>query len=149
MITIGTQVLTHAHPGFAMHCVTTRDDWSRVRSLRYVNLLNQGDILANPERSYEDGHDRGSEGASFLLTRDRRATGTVRATLDSPLRCGVLPSLDAFGRERIRALRGPHAATARGMGAYLRLMKGTGNAVSTATAITTSNSNGAPMRPSM
>jgi len=82
-----------------MHCVATRDDWSRVRSLRYVNLLNQGDILANPERSYQDGHDRRSEGASFLLTRDRRATGTVRATLDSPLRCGVLPSLDAFGRE--------------------------------------------------
>jgi len=105
MITIGAQGLTHPHPGLSMHCVATRDDWGRVRLLRYANLLEQGDIEANAERSYHDGHDRGSEGATFLLTRDRRPMGTVRASLDSPLRRGTLPSMDAFGRE-IRATIG-------------------------------------------
>jgi len=99
MITIGAHDITHPHPGFSMHCVTTRDDWGRVRLLRYVNLLEQGDIEANPECSYHDGHDRGTEGATFLLTRDRRPMGTVRASLDSPLRCGALPSMDVFERE--------------------------------------------------
>ena len=110
MITIGTQVLMHPQPGFAMHCVAGRDDWSRVSSLRYVNLLDQGDIEANAERTWSDGHDRTAEGASFLLMRNGRATGTVRASLDSPLRCGVLPSMDAFGRE-IRSSIGLDRAT--------------------------------------
>jgi hypothetical protein len=110
MITIGTQGLTHPHPGFAMHCVATREDWSRTRSLRYASLLEQGDIEANAERSYSDGHDREAEGATFLLTRDRRPMGTVRASLDSPLRCGTLPSMDAFERE-IRAAIGLDSTT--------------------------------------
>jgi hypothetical protein len=99
MITVGTQVLMHAPPGFAMQCVATWDDWSRVRSLRYVNLRDHGDIEAIPECAWADRHDRATDAATFLLTRGGRASGTVRTSVASPARCGVLPAMDVFGRE--------------------------------------------------
>ena len=32
------QALVEAHPGFEMHCVATREDWARVKALRYEAL---------------------------------------------------------------------------------------------------------------
>lgn len=99
MITMGTQALTHAHPGFVMHRVSSRDDWSRVRSLRYQGLLGDGDIDANPECTYSDAHDSATDAATFLLARNAHAAATVRASIAAPVRCGTLPAMDFFGQE--------------------------------------------------
>jgi hypothetical protein len=89
-----------------MNRAASRDDWSRVCSLRYVNLLDQGDIEANAQCSWSEPQDRAAGAATFLLTRGGRACATVRTSIASPERRGVLPAMDAFGRE-IRLSAGP------------------------------------------
>jgi hypothetical protein len=94
--------LLEAHRGFEMRCVVTREDWARVRELRYDAMLADGDIAASPERSVADAHDRETDSATFLLTREGRAAGTIRANMSSPGRFGALPSMGVVARE-IRA----------------------------------------------
>ena len=85
--------------GFAMHRVTTRDDWSRVRALRYDALASHGDVARTAERSFGDPHDLALNTSTFLLTRNGRAVGSTRASAISPSRRWTLPAMDSFARE--------------------------------------------------
>jgi hypothetical protein len=85
--------------GFAMHRVATRDDWSRVRALRYEALVSRGDVAQEAERAYADPHDIALNASTFLLMRNGRAIGSTRASVSSPNRRWALPAMDAFARE--------------------------------------------------
>ena len=82
-----------------MHRVASRDEWSRVRALRYEALRGRGDIAESPERAYGDEHDLALNASTFLLTRSGRAVGSGRASVSSPGRRWTLPAMDVFGRE--------------------------------------------------
>ena len=82
-----------------MHRVASRDDWARVRSLRYEALLERGDIAETPERAHADEHDLALNAATFLLTRNGRAVGSARASVSSPSRRWTLPATEVFARE--------------------------------------------------
>src|SRR5205823_11428196 len=85
--------------GFAMHRVASRDDWTRVRALRYEALAHRGDLAQEIEPSYADPHDLALNTSTFLLTRNGRAIGSTRASQSAPNRRGALPAMDAFARE--------------------------------------------------
>jgi hypothetical protein len=85
--------------GFAMHRVASREDWARVRALRYEALLGRGDIPASEERAHADEHDLALNASTFLLSRNGRAVGSTRASVSSPSRRGALPAMEVFGRE--------------------------------------------------
>jgi hypothetical protein len=85
--------------GFAMHRVASRDDWSRVRALRYESLASRGDVARDDERSYGDPHDLALNTSTFLLTRNGRAIGSTRASAIAPNRRWTLPAMDSFARE--------------------------------------------------
>jgi hypothetical protein len=82
-----------------MHRVASRDDWSRVRMLRYEALAKRGDLAQDGERSYADPHDLALNTATFLLTRNGRAIGSTRASVSTPNRRWSLPAMDTFSRE--------------------------------------------------
>jgi hypothetical protein len=103
---LGTMTMTFAwHPymetpsGFAMHRVASREDWTRVRSLRYEALRGRADITESAERAYGDEHDLALNASTFLLTRNGRAVGSIRASVSSPSRRWTLPATDVFARE--------------------------------------------------
>jgi hypothetical protein len=85
--------------GFAMHRVASRDDWTRVRLLRYEALRGRGDIAESAESAYGDEHDLALNASTFLLTRNGRAVGSIRASVSSPSRRWTLPAVDVFARE--------------------------------------------------
>src|SRR2546423_428244 len=85
--------------GFAMHRVATREDWSRVRALRYEALARRGDVAQDPGRAYADPHDLAGNTSTFLLTRNGRAIASTRTSVSAPDRRCALPAMDAFARE--------------------------------------------------
>ncbi len=90
--------------GFAMHRVASRDDWSRVRALRYEALASRGDVAEDIERAYADPHDLALNTSTFLLTRNGRAIGSTRASLSTSSRRGALPAMDAFAGEVLSSI---------------------------------------------
>jgi hypothetical protein len=85
--------------GFAMHRVASREDWSRVRALRYEALASRGDIGQAEERGHADAHDLALNSSTFLLTRNGRALGSTRSSVSAPNRRWTLPAMEAFNRE--------------------------------------------------
>ena len=90
--------------GFAMHRVASRDDWSRVRALRYEALASRGDVAEGVERAYADPHDLALNTSTFLLTRNGRAIGSTRASVSTSSRRGALPAMDAFAGEVLSSI---------------------------------------------
>ncbi|MBC8022667.1 MAG: hypothetical protein H7Y14_06085 [Burkholderiales bacterium] len=82
-----------------MHRVATREDWARVRALRYEALASRGEIAESAERMHADAHDLALNSATFLLTRSGRAVGSTRSSVSSPLRRCDFPAMDVFGAE--------------------------------------------------
>ena len=82
-----------------MHRAASRDDWSRVRALRYEALAKHGDVAQDAERAYADPHDLALNSATFLLTRNGRPIGSTRASVSAPNRRWSLPAMDTFSRE--------------------------------------------------
>jgi len=91
-----------------MHRVTGRDDWARVRALRYESLSSRGDIAPCAERTHSDSHDLTADSATFLLLKHGRAIGSTRASLSSSP-WGCLPAAATFGGELASAI-GPDAS---------------------------------------
>jgi len=87
-----------------MHRVASRDDWSRVRALRYEALASRGDIAASEERAHCDPHDLALNSTTFLLTRSSRALGSTRSSVSSPSRRCSLPAMDVFEREMLASI---------------------------------------------
>jgi len=98
-LTLASHLLTETPPGFAMHRVATRDDWTRVEALRYEALAARADIAKGPDRAHTDAHDHAVNGATFLLSRNGRALGSVRVSVSPPGRRFPLPAMDTFARE--------------------------------------------------
>ena len=86
-------------PGFEMRRVTSREDWHRVRSLRYEALRSRDEIDDNPERAHADAHDIALNTMTFLLSRNGRPQGSTRSSVSSAKRRWALPAMEAFGRE--------------------------------------------------
>jgi hypothetical protein len=82
--------------GMAMHRVISREDWARVRALRFEALTRAGDIDAGRDRGYTDGHDLALNTSTFLLARNGRAIGSCRASVSAPNRRGALPAMEPF-----------------------------------------------------
>ena len=82
-----------------MHRVASREDWMRVRALRYEALASRGDIAPGEERCHGDAHDIGLNSCTFLLTRNGRAVGSTRSSVSAPNRRWALPSMEVFNRE--------------------------------------------------
>ena len=109
MIGTASALLTAPSTGFAMHRVVARDDWARVRSLRYEGLSSRGDIDASGPRAYSDSHDLALNSSTFLLVNHGRAIGSTRASSACAQRRRSLPASAMFQREMESAL-GPDAA---------------------------------------
>jgi hypothetical protein len=86
-------------PAFLLRRVASREDWARVRGLRYEALRARGEIPESPQRAFEDGFDAPSSSATFLLARNGRLIGSTRSSVSSPVRRWPLPSTQIFGRE--------------------------------------------------
>jgi hypothetical protein len=86
-------------PGFEMKRVANRDDWSRVRNLRFESLRSREEIPENPERAYADSHDAALNTTAFLLTRHGRPVGSTRSSVSSAQRRWALPAMETFARE--------------------------------------------------
>jgi hypothetical protein len=84
--------------GFSMHRVVTREDWSRVRGLRYEALAARGDIASSEHHVHCDEHDLALNASTFLLTRNGRAIGSARASVSSPNRHWTVPAMQVFNR---------------------------------------------------
>jgi hypothetical protein len=88
-----------AQPGFEMQRVASREDWKRVKNLRYDALRSREEIPDSPERSYGDPHDSALNTMTFVLTRNARPVGTTRSSVSSARRRWALPAMDVFARE--------------------------------------------------
>ncbi|MGZ5034533.1 MAG: N-acyl amino acid synthase FeeM domain-containing protein [Usitatibacter sp.] len=84
---------------FAMHRVASREDWSRVRALRFAALASRGDVGEDARDGITDAHDSAPGTATFLLTRNDRAAGSTRASVSPPHRRSTLPAMEVFPRE--------------------------------------------------
>lgn len=82
-----------------MHRVASREDWARVRALRYEALAGRGEIARAEERGHADAHDIGLNSSTFLLTRNGRAVGSTRSSVSAPNRRWTLPAMEVFNRE--------------------------------------------------
>ena len=82
-----------------MHHVTAREDWARVRALRYESLSSRGDIVACADRIHSDSHDLTLNSSTFLLLKHGRVIGSTRATFSAPQRRCSLPGSATFHRE--------------------------------------------------
>jgi hypothetical protein len=91
--------LAGMNPAFEMRRVANRDDWARVRSLRYEALRSRDDIAEDADGAYADSHDIALNTSTFLLARNGRPVGTTRASVSSAARRWALPAMEAFGRE--------------------------------------------------
>jgi len=87
-----------------MHHVTGRDDWARVRALRYESLSNRGDIVPCAERVHADSHDLALSSSTFLLLKHGRAIGSTRASFSASRRRRDLPASATFHREMAAAI---------------------------------------------
>jgi hypothetical protein len=85
--------------GFEMRRVASREDWNRVRGLRYDALRSRDEIADNPERAHADAHDIALNTMTFLLSRNARPVGSTRSSVSSAKRRWALPAMEAFGRE--------------------------------------------------
>lgn len=85
--------------GFEMRRVTTREDWARVRSIRYEALRARGEIGDDPERAYADSHDIALNTITFILSRNGRPLGSTRSSVSSAARRWALPAMEAFSHE--------------------------------------------------
>jgi hypothetical protein len=88
------------HPrGFEMRRVTTREDWSDVRSLRFDALRDRAEIGANGEGGYGDDHDTALNTTTFLLLRNARPIASTRSSVSSSSRRWALPASSAYAAE--------------------------------------------------
>ena len=85
--------------GFEMRRVSTREEWSHARSLRYEALRPRGEIEASDEGAYGDTHDAALNSVTFLLSRNARTLGSTRSSVSSANRRWMLPATQAFERE--------------------------------------------------
>jgi hypothetical protein len=86
-------------PGFEMRRVTSREDWSRVRNLRFEALRSREEIPENPECAYADSHDAALNTTAFLLSRHGRPVGATRSSVSSAKRRWALPAMETFQHE--------------------------------------------------
>ena len=93
----------------AMQPVASRDEWARVRALRYEALSSRGDIPPSAERAHSDAHDLALNSATFVLLRNGQAIGSTRVSVSSATTRGSLPAAQAFQREMEMAFP-PNAA---------------------------------------
>jgi len=91
--------VSHIQPGFEMRRVSSRDDWQRVKTLRYEALRSRDEIREDAERAYEDAHDVALNAMTFLLERSARPVGSTRSSVSSARRQWRLPAMEAFARE--------------------------------------------------
>lgn len=82
-----------------MRRVSSREDWNRVREIRYEALRVRGEIPEAPDRAHGDGHDAALNSMTFGLLRDGRMIATTRSSVSSASRRWPLPAHDAFSRE--------------------------------------------------
>ena len=88
------------HPrGFEMRRVTTREDWSDVRSLRFDALRERSEIGDNDEAAYGDDYDAALNTTTFLLLRNARAIASTRSSVSSARRRWPLPAGDVYAAE--------------------------------------------------
>lgn len=85
--------------GFEMRRVSTREDWARVRALRYEALRSREEIADNPDRAHADPHDIALNTTTFLLARNGRPVGSTRSSVSSAARRWSLPAMEAFEHE--------------------------------------------------
>jgi hypothetical protein len=104
MIGTASAILAAPCAGFAMHRVAGRDDWARVRALRYESLSSRGDIVPRPERIHSDSHDLAPNSSTFLLLRHGRVMGSTRATFSASQQRYNLPAYTTFARELASAI---------------------------------------------
>ena len=87
-----------------MHHVTGRDDWARVRALRYESLSSRSDIAPRAERIHADPHDVALNSSTFLLLKHGRPIGSTRATFSASQQRYSLPAYATFGHELASAI---------------------------------------------
>ena len=92
-----------------MQRVVSREEWARVRELRYEALSNRGDIPPSDDHVHSDAHDLALNSTTFVLLRNGQAIGSTRASVTSPQRNCSLPASEIFQRE-IESAIGPYAA---------------------------------------
>jgi hypothetical protein len=85
--------------GLEMHRASSRDDWSRVRALRYDALRARDDIPESATHAFGDAHDDALHTTTFLLSRQGRPLGTTRLSVCTASRRWELPASAAFGHE--------------------------------------------------
>jgi len=90
--------------GFDLRRISSREDWSSVRRLRFDALRSRGEIAENAERFHGDRYDAALNTNTFLLSRHGRALGTARSSVSCATRRWPLPAMDAFGHEIRSAL---------------------------------------------
>jgi hypothetical protein len=95
----GAASIPGSQAGFEMRRVTSREDWARVRLLRYEALRSRGEIADNPERAHADPHDIALNTMTFLLLRNGRPVGATRSSVSSASRRWPLPAMGAFAHE--------------------------------------------------
>jgi hypothetical protein len=83
----GLQALAETPSGLTMHCVETREDWTRVGT------------LVGDTQPHEETAGRNPPGATFLLMRNGRPVGTVSVNLASAAFDVQLPATAAFAQE--------------------------------------------------
>jgi hypothetical protein len=76
--------------------VSEREEWARVRSIRYEALRARGEIAETPERAYRDGHDATLNSMTFGLLYDGHMIGTTRSSVSSAACRWPLPAHEAF-----------------------------------------------------
>jgi hypothetical protein len=91
--------VSHIQPGFELRRVSSRDDWRRVKGLRYEALRSRDEIRDDPQCAYGDEHDLAPNAMTFLLTRNGRPVASTRSSVSSARRQWRLPAMEAFGRE--------------------------------------------------
>lgn len=132
---LASGALAPGRPGYAMRPVRTADEWRAVRELRLAALRGRGDIAPETWALQAERHDAAPNATTFVLERDARPLGSIRASVRSAHRPSPLPAMDAFARELDGALGAaatvveaslavidPHAADPTA--ALLRLFKG-------------------------
>ncbi|QJR10667.1 hypothetical protein DSM104443_01734 [Usitatibacter rugosus] len=89
---------------FSLNCVAAADDWDAVRAVRYVSLLERGDIADDSPPRFGDAHDDRPYAMTLLLRRNGRPAATARVMESTPPRHSPLPAAGAFAHEIEAAL---------------------------------------------
>ncbi|MGZ5583601.1 MAG: N-acyl amino acid synthase FeeM domain-containing protein, partial [Usitatibacter sp.] len=91
---------SHSSPqGFEMRRASSREDWNRIRAIRYEALRVRGEIPEAPDMAYGDGHDAALNSMTYGLLSNGRMIATTRSSVSSAARRWPLPAHDAFSRE--------------------------------------------------